>query len=500
MYKDLGLQLISGASTPQEVRDIMKKCGFEDEVCKIGLKKLKLNKWTEPELLALMQESGYKEEISYACAPYLTLSDKTNQEIFSLLAATKNNWKIVDVAVKALKLEQENEETILSLMSSSNNDEIYKLSRPFLKLETKSEPELMKLLARLNYSQEAGPLITPYLKQPENLLAMLEQYKEEYCADTRQICIAGLKLSEKNETELMILIKMAKYNLFVCTEAIKFLKDLANILFVLIKIKFDHRACANALSKLPSDDHIMTLWEMHQFSTEVTLTALPLLKEEENINAIWKSQGHYDEIRLMILACLPLANKSEDELAVVIKKDQYHDDAARVCLPYLQNLIQRDKSGQEIMRFLKKTGYNEGACKLLFPPAKLKKMTEKEIFSLLRESGFPENVGKFFAPFLTTEEYVIRLVREASYQENYWIKPFSKLLQQKKNDQEIMAVLNYLYGAAVNGVAIGFLHEKENIIKLMEQSSEQKLKELGLKRLAELAGKKSGKKTVATKA
>lgn len=496
MNKDLALQLLSGAGTPDEVRDIMKKSAYDDKVCEAGLKKLKLNKWTEPQLLALMQESGYKEIFSYACAPFLSLAGKTNLEIFKLLAATKNNWKIVEVATKVLKMEQESENVIVSLLNSTSNEKLYELCQLFLKLETKSEAELMQLLFRLNYSHEAGPFIAPYLKQPKNLLAVINKYKEEHREDTRQICLAGLMLSERNDTELMAIAKASQYNLSVCEAAVKYLKDLANILFVLIKTNFHHLACANVMEKMPTDDHIMLLWEKNQFSKEVTLAALPRLQLETNLNAIWKSQGQYDEIRLMVISCLPLAVKTEDELAEVIKKDQYHNDAVRACLPYLDL---KNKSGKEIMSLLKKTGFHKGACKILFSQSKLKKMTEKEIFTLLTENGFPENVGKVFGPFLTTEEYLVRFVREANHQENYWIKPFTDLLQRKKNDYEILAILDKLYGAEVDRVAIKFLNQKENIIKLMDHHSDPTLTQLGLKRLAELEGQKSGRKLAKTK-
>ena len=253
-----------------------------------------------------------------------------------------------------------------------------------------------------------------------------------------------------------------------------------------MKTKFDFSVCVKAVAKFKRDDIIMAFCEMKMFHGDLVEAALPHLKDEANINIIWDQQKHDNKVRKMVIACLPLAGKNEDQLAEVIKKDRDHEDALLACLPYLDF---KNKSHEEIVAWLEKTDWNEFACRKFFPPEKLKKMAESEIFDLLSKNKDSESLVEIFAPFIKSEDLIIRFIKFSRTARDYWVKPLNKLFETKKTDDEVLSVLQKINSLTAATIALKFLTQRKNILQLMDKYPYDEFTKLGLTRLNEIKQK-----------
>ena len=183
MKKEVALALMSDATNPDDIRDIMKKSDYNDEVSRIGLTKISLDKMSEAELLSFMSESGYSPFVNAYCAPFLTLTSKTNKEILTLLERTKFEATLVETAFSVMTLDREDEYTIIKLLCHTNSKKVREICWPLLKIDTKSESELMELLRQLSSDRQSSLYIVRRIRQTNNLLDLIDKHKEDYYED-----------------------------------------------------------------------------------------------------------------------------------------------------------------------------------------------------------------------------------------------------------------------------------------------------------------------------
>jgi hypothetical protein len=490
--RKLALALLGTSPSIVDILKIMVDSGHDSEVCLAGIKLLKDKGYGPEDFWKLIEISGNKESVFKPCAAYLDLSTKRNTKILNLLKKTGYHWSIAIPAAAALKIDELSEKEIIEFMDKACREEVYTACCPFIDLEKKTEAEIWALLAELHFNWLAKYWIAPYLKSPENLLELAKKANSDSDDDkrVRLTCFQALGVAGKTDDELIQFVKDSGYNSYFCQEAIKFFKLDKYVIWLVSIANYNQPICEAAIERLDDEELIMLIVEKTTYSRTICQSALPKLKSEDNIMAIWAKCRFEQKIGHLAISSIPLQDKTEDELADLIKKYEFGQETriSTACQPFL---ALDKKSDDEMIDFLAKTDYNNGACRLFLPILKLTEKTEEEIFRLLKKSRLHENVGKVLIDYITSEENILKIAKENYHTTDFWIESFRSVLSSK-NDEELMLILkDFHYEKKICVMVIQLIKETGNIISIIENSGyNEEVARIGLN----LLNKKEGHK------
>jgi len=481
LEKKLALTLLNFSPLPAMIETILKDSEYENEVCFRGVFELKKQGYEGEDFLRLLAYSGYKEDLLKACARYLDLK-KSEKEIFSFLERVNFHWSLANAVIQSLDFSKLSQDTLIMLMDKMFREEVYEAAWPYLELKEKSEDELWEILRRLSFSWYVKPKIVPLLKSTEHLLAIITKTSgSDLEEDLRATCFKQLVLEKKDDQELLALAQQSNYNQHVSQEIIKHFKSQELIFLVVVACKYNQIVSLAAIERLGSEESIMLIARENKYAGEVAIAAITKVSEK-NILEIWSWHSHNNYVSRAAINHLDLSHKHEDALLAFIKQDEYGEEVCRACKPYLHL---RERSPAGLISFLEKTGFTEAACKLFLPSLGLKKMTEPEIFDLMKRAYSHPNVGKVLIKYVSSDEYILKFVQNQKHvNSTFWAEKFSSLLA-KKTDEEIFAILkDFNNDRNVCRLAIGFQKNKDYILETIRASGyDEEVAKIGLKRL-----------------
>jgi hypothetical protein len=484
--KTIALAFLAVHPHSNMIEQIMKDSDYNDEVCAEGVKQLARRGYKSEDWLRLMAGNRYPKGLLRACSDLISLKDKSEEEVFAFLGRVDYHWFAYKAAIEALDPKKLSQEKLIILLSRFYRDEVYAAYWPYVQLEGKSEDEIWGLLRILGFNLKAEEKIVPLISKEEYLLKIiLDKNDSSLYDDLRALCFKRLHLEKKSEDELTALAESTKFNHKVACEIIKHLKTEEKIFWLTGACKYAWDVSVAAISKLGNETYIMLITRENPYVVDVCVAAIEKVSEK-HLMEIWDwHSGHKKEISQAIIKRLDLRQKTENEIIGYIKKDLYNDSACKASKPYLKL---KEKTPSEMIALLQKTDYSEAACRLFLPSLGLKKMGEEEIFSLFKKSHSHPQVGKVLIKFVSSEEYILKFVQEASHHNSiFWTDFFANLLK-RKSDKEIFEILKILRNDQLAcRIAIGFQRKKNYILEtIMASGYEEKTVEIGLKKLKDI--------------
>jgi len=460
------LDLLDKDASPATIVKIITDSKYEASVCKKGVELLQSQGWKENNFLDLLERSSNPEPLLKACLSFLTLKEMDKNQIFKFLAANNYHRWLDDLAINALPLESFSQDEFILILSKFDSELVYSMCWLLMELKDKTEDELADLLKKLGSNYNAKKMIAPYFKTRQNLLPIIEMLdRDDSEKKLLEVCFERLELDKLSDAELIDLVKESKDCSDLCHEVINHFKLQSSLWWVIAYYEYNASVVALVIPKMEDENLIMIAVEKNITNTEVLIAAIPKLSEV-NIMLIWGKNRYEKRIYQVIADNLPLAGKTETDLINIIVLEKTGSLICEACKPYL-DLKAISSSSDSMIAFLKKTGFCQNACQTFLPLLKPQELPESQIFALVKKSGLNENVCKNLMPFISSDKYVIEIVRtQMYYDHNFWVKPFSDLLSEKSDDEilEIVKSLhNYLEACKI---AVNYLKGKAALTEI----------------------------------
>jgi len=345
----LGISFLKNESN---ILMIMEKTSYNPKVCAVGVKALKLGSKTENQILTLLEEinAGDTQEcVRKLCIPYFKLKQKKEYEILNLLKKTKWNYFIKKAAIEALKVENKTDEQLVTLMEITDyqsdvcalcmkhlkkDENIIALmtreSTPYfiqiigasrLNWKNKTTEQIMEILVGTDYNHDVSLAAVPYIKTVKEILLVIK-----YSANSEDICTIGinnLKLSEKAEDKLLWLMKESGYNYYVCCRCLELLslneKTDDQLLSIMFNSDYNEFVCATCIIHLKSEYDVHQTIKKTKFKTTVCLAGLPRLSLQSDIINVLADSCYEDNVCVLGISLL----KSENLIFDTMEKANY---------------------------------------------------------------------------------------------------------------------------------------------------------------------------------
>jgi len=157
--------------TENEIFQIIKNTEYNVFVCREAIRVLKLNKMTDTCILRLMEKADFRVSFCHQAIPYL----KSEKNI--LQAIEKNADKGYDrhLYLAGLRRIKDQAEIIKIVLNNESDEEVSRLAFNRLKMENKTEKEIMDTLAAVNYNIFFCSTAIPLLKSTANVFQLLAE-------------------------------------------------------------------------------------------------------------------------------------------------------------------------------------------------------------------------------------------------------------------------------------------------------------------------------------
>lgn len=119
---------------------------------------------------------------------------------------------------------------------------------PFLRLEEKDEREVLRILKKIKYEPQICVAALTFLKKEKNVMRIIK--KSGYVPEVCQAAISSLNLGNKSESKIMSILNQVKYDLAICEASISYLKKESNLLKILKKNGYNKRLVTVVMKRL----------------------------------------------------------------------------------------------------------------------------------------------------------------------------------------------------------------------------------------------------------
>lgn len=194
-------------------------------------------------ILGIMDEidndtlSSLYDETFNKCLELLKLKDKTEPELIDLIVITRDKdyqKYICEACLPFLK----SEDIILQIIERfSKFKNILTIGIEALKLEEKTDDEILEIAGRLNYKPDFCGAIIDFLKPEKKLMKLIKL--TEYNDSVVDQAIALLK----TEDNIMKVLKKSNYRVWLCLQVITSLKSTQTIIKLMEKTNYDQAVC-----------------------------------------------------------------------------------------------------------------------------------------------------------------------------------------------------------------------------------------------------------------
>lgn len=444
---------------------------YNYDVCKKGVELLANQGWKKNNFFDLLDQCKNPESLLRACIGFITLEGMDKNQIFKFLEANKYNQLLAELTINALPPKSLSQDELVLIMSKFNSELVYSACWTFVELNEETEDELADLLKKLGSGYQAKKMIAPYFKTKKNLLPiikMLDRNKKE--TELMKTCFKKLGLDNLSDSELISIIKESKDCIDLCHEIIRHFKLQSSLWWVIAYYEYNYLISAFAIPRMDDENLIMIAVEKNISNPDVLNSAIPKLSEP-NIMMVWERNLYEKRIYQIVADNLSLADKTEDELICLIVKEKTGNIICEACKPYF-DLTTISSSNDQMIAFLKKTGFSNNACQTFLPLLKLEAQSESRVFVLIKKTGFNENICENLMSFISSDKNIIEIVQAKMYYDNnFWAKPFSDLLA-KKSETEILEIVKLLYNyLEVCKIALDFLKTKAALTEICIRSN-----------------------------
>lgn len=486
LNSETALALLQARPNRALVETIMADCEYDNSVCEKAVPQLKKFGYSADDFLDLIIKSQYRENVLRACGHFLNFKLKTEDWIFSFLEKSNYHWSLTNVILASLNIPSIKNQRLISLAAKFHREEIYKVVWPLLKIENISQTELYNILKEMNFCHEAKKKIAPFLTKEDYILELIKKtdgtsrYEED--EKVLAICFKQLRLNERSYDNLLELAGLTKFHRGFCCELIRQINSSDYIMIILDVCKCDSAVAIAAIEKLKIEEQIMMIARKHRHLEDVSLAVIAKVSEKY-LMEIWDWKAHNAKINEAIVLRLDLKNKSEQDLTKYIRRDEYGSGVAKACLPYF-NLKKRNL--QQIISLLEACGFNKAACQLYLSPRRLKKLNDQELNDLFVLSHYHAHVGAVLIDYLRTEKFILDFVMKSKYYTtcDFWKKALAKIFAEK-NDLEIFNLLKFFHNdREILRIAINYQRDKNYILETIRASYyDKEIVKIGLKNL-----------------
>jgi hypothetical protein len=342
----------------KNILKLMRESFYDEETCAAALKALKMESWTENKILAFLNnlpEGNNRDTVKKLSLSYFKLEEKKEYQIINLLKKVKNDYCFRDPCVKALKLSektdeelwsiielsdfQENicraaikcfkdEENILLLMERSETpDHVLNVGAKCIKWEGKSDDKTMHILKRGRYNLTLCEAGITSLKQVSDILFIME--KGHYYNSICDIGIPLLKLDQKDTDELFQIMAESKYDYQICDACLSFLnlqeKTSPDLLAIMARTDFNEFVCMRAITHfkknkgLDCESAVIDVMRKTNFQTGVCRVGLPLLVKDLSFVYVMESSGYNADVCEIGITLL----KDEATIFMIMEKTNF---------------------------------------------------------------------------------------------------------------------------------------------------------------------------------
>ncbi len=177
----------------------------------------KIKKENNPEkILGIMESSGLKLDNCKIGMPLLKLEDKTDEEIMLLVEKYPSNYYLSREAAK--NLGSRKSMAAYQLIRNARDPETIRIACRLLSRLKKDENKMMELAKEMDYGQTICEAIAPLITSEENIKLILKMTNGNAIAVSRAI-----RLFTKEE-DIIALVKNHPFSEFICQEALAKLK------------------------------------------------------------------------------------------------------------------------------------------------------------------------------------------------------------------------------------------------------------------------------------
>ncbi len=383
-----------------------------------------------------------------------------------IIAAAKDSGD-TQAAIPFLKLEGKTEKQILSLIKITDFQEDFcREAVPLLKLAGKTKGQIMEIVRTSNYQPVICSAAFPFLDE-ERILKIVEKAPHNK-PEIGNTALPFVKLTEKDPEEIITITQKVNYHADFCLVALQSAKEsLAEAdIFTIIDHNRDHKEiCSLAISLLDfskkNEEEMLAAIEKAGSSKELCLVALPFFQTERNILSILEMAAFSPEACQVAIVGLKLAEKTEEEIMEeIIYATGYDPEFCLATTPFIkkekniliilgETLFEPDLcqafmpilAQGDLLKLMKKNEYDSDFCHAALPFLKFEEMEEKKILKLLRESAFQEEMVLAALPFLKSVDRITETLDNFSYDDAICQKAISALHLEEKSEKQLFSLV-----------------------------------------------------------
>ena len=353
----------------------------------------------------------------------------------------------------------ENEDDILEIVRrSEKTSPIHKLAFKKLKISEKNEEEIMEILDKVEYYGLFCVLASAYIKSEENLMHFLKMINWEY--NSCKHFIEGEKIKKKHN--LLKIIERTGWDSSICAEGIKWLENRGDILHVMKETKWDSAVFYRGIKAFDpkNEEDFMFLAKESKYNLNVCEHIIEDIKTTKNLFIIMNKTEYSPYINAQII------KKLEDEPTImdIITNTSLNKE---VCLEGVKKLQEKEN----ILFLMKESKWDAEVCFEGFKKLGLEEKEDAEIMRSVEEHRSCSVFQEEIIPYLTHPINILFVTRNTgwSYRACALAVPILKAKLRTENKMmELAEELGYIRNFCFN--TIRTLKNNKNIKILMEKT------------------------------
>lgn len=355
----------------KNILEVMEKSFYAGGVCKVALKRLKMQEWSENKILSFIDQletSTARDTLKKISIPYFKLKQKKEYQILNLLKKVKHDYYFRKACIEALNLKSKTDEQLWSIIELSDyqayicigaircftkdeyilsliqrhitTDLVLSEAAKCIRWEGNSEDQIMYLIGRGKYNFHFCEKGIVFLKKVSNILFVMAE--GHHCISICKLGIPMLNLAQKTPGELFS-IMAPTYDYLVCDACLKFFElpkqSEEALVGIMQRTGYNEFVCMRCLPWLKNETLILSVIRETSFQVGVCRTGLPMLSNETDIAYIIASSGYNTDICEIGITLLT----NEQDIFEVMEKTNFYCKVCKAGVKTLANIKVRAK-------------------------------------------------------------------------------------------------------------------------------------------------------------